>query len=144
MGWFSRSKDSEAAPPPDSAASTSHAGDGLSPRAHTTPVTDSAASAAGSTTSPTTPNAADAAPAQPEAPLLVTVPNAFRTLRPSDFVHFYKAPCVRDSLLVGLVSGFGIGGLRMVLGGMDEPFLQPDRLCTLKSRLYILHREKPG
>lgn len=31
---------------------------------------------------------------------------------------FYKTPCARDSLLLAIGSGFGVGGVRAVLGGM--------------------------
>lgn len=30
---------------------------------------------------------------------------------------FYKTPCARDSLLTGIGAGFGVGGLRTILGG---------------------------
>lgn len=30
---------------------------------------------------------------------------------------FYKTPCARDSLLTGIGTGFGVGGLRTILGG---------------------------
>lgn len=31
-------------------------------------------------------------------------------------------PCVRDSLLMGIGGGFGMGGVRALLGGMGLPF----------------------
>lgn len=43
--------------------------------------------------------------------------DAFKTLSFSDFTRFYKTPCARDSLLVGMGAGFGIGGMRGIIGG---------------------------
>ena len=34
-----------------------------------------------------------------------------------DFKKVHKQPCVRDSLLLGISGGFGLGGVRAVLGG---------------------------
>lgn len=46
----------------------------------------------------------------------VTLANAFTTGRPMTEVH--KAPCVRDSFMVGLGAGFAAGGGRMIFGSM--------------------------
>lgn len=35
----------------------------------------------------------------------------------NEYGKLYQKPCVRDSLLVGLAGGFGVGSLRAVLGG---------------------------
>lgn len=35
----------------------------------------------------------------------------------SEFSKLYQKPCVRDSLLVGLGGGFGVGSIRAVVGG---------------------------
>ena len=35
----------------------------------------------------------------------------------SDLTSFHKKPCARDSLLLGIGAGFGLGGVRGVLGG---------------------------
>ncbi|EER23246.1 hypothetical protein CPC735_046160 [Coccidioides posadasii C735 delta SOWgp] len=51
-------------------------------------------------------------------PKEVTVMDAVKSLSTNDFTSFYKAPCARDSLLVGIGTGFGIGSLRVVLGGL--------------------------
>lgn len=44
--------------------------------------------------------------------------DAVRTMKLEEFGEIHKKPCVRDSLLTGIASGFGIGGLRAILGGM--------------------------
>lgn len=44
--------------------------------------------------------------------------DAFESIKMDDFADFPKKPCVRDSLMTGIGSGFGIGGLRALAGGM--------------------------
>ena len=34
-----------------------------------------------------------------------------------DVKKFYKVPCARDALLVGLAGGAGVGGLTAIIGG---------------------------
>jgi cytochrome c oxidase assembly protein subunit 20 len=46
-----------------------------------------------------------------------TITDAFKSLSAKDITTFYKAPCARDSLMIGMGAGFGIGGVRGVLGG---------------------------
>ncbi|KAI9707556.1 MAG: hypothetical protein M1836_000517 [Candelina mexicana] len=41
---------------------------------------------------------------------------AAKTVQFEDFRNIHKLPCVRDSLLTGILSGFGLGGVRAVLG----------------------------
>ncbi|KAF7593431.1 hypothetical protein BBP40_011533 [Aspergillus hancockii] len=48
----------------------------------------------------------------------VTVTEAMKSLSLQDATTFYKKPCARDSLLLGIGAGFGIGGVRGVLGGL--------------------------
>ncbi|EAU38294.1 conserved hypothetical protein [Aspergillus terreus NIH2624] len=48
----------------------------------------------------------------------VTVTEAMKSMSLKDVTSFYKAPCARDSLLLGIGAGFGIGGVRGVLGGL--------------------------
>lgn len=43
--------------------------------------------------------------------------DALRSIKSSDFQEVHKKPCVRDALLTGIGGGFGIGGVRAVLGG---------------------------
>lgn len=52
-------------------------------------------------------------------PREATLTDAFKTLSLNDFTTFYKTPCARDSLLVGMGAGFGIGGVRGILGGRN-------------------------
>ncbi|KAL4810078.1 hypothetical protein BDV18DRAFT_130253 [Aspergillus unguis] len=48
----------------------------------------------------------------------VSVTEAMKSMSMSNATSFYKAPCARDSLMLGMAAGFGIGGVRGVLGGM--------------------------
>ena len=43
--------------------------------------------------------------------------DALRSIKFSDFQEVHTKPCVRDAFLTGIGSGFGIGGVRAVLGG---------------------------
>ena len=43
--------------------------------------------------------------------------DGLRTIQVNDFKEVHQKPCVRDSLLAGISSGFGIGGVRAILGG---------------------------
>jgi cytochrome c oxidase assembly protein subunit 20 len=45
----------------------------------------------------------------------VTLWNAYHAGKPISQVH--KQPCVRDSFMVGIGSGFATGGLRAIFGG---------------------------
>lgn len=45
--------------------------------------------------------------------------DAFESIKVEDFTEFHKKPCVRDSLMTGIGSGFGIGGVRALLSGMS-------------------------
>ncbi|KAI9829580.1 MAG: hypothetical protein M1819_006085 [Sarea resinae] len=42
--------------------------------------------------------------------------DALKTVKVDDFKNVHKQPCVRDSLLTGITAGFGVGGIRAVLG----------------------------
>ena len=44
--------------------------------------------------------------------------DALRMMKFTDFTEVHKKPCVRESLLTGILSAFGVGGLRAILGGM--------------------------
>ena len=61
--------------------------------------------------------------------------DAFRSVRLSDFKEVHKKPCVRESFLVGIGAGFGVGGFRAILGG------ERDRTTT--SELSDLHSVGP-
>ena len=43
--------------------------------------------------------------------------DALRSVKFADFQEIHTKPCVRDALLTGIGGGFGIGGVRAVLGG---------------------------
>lgn len=58
--------------------------------------------------------AANTAGGRPKDASLV---DALRMMKLSDFTEIHKKPCGRESLMTGIVSAFGVGGLRAVLGG---------------------------
>ncbi|KAI9840117.1 MAG: hypothetical protein M1838_004212 [Thelocarpon superellum] len=39
-----------------------------------------------------------------------------KTIKLEDFKRVHRQPCVRDALLLGISGGFGLGGIRAVLG----------------------------
>lgn len=43
--------------------------------------------------------------------------DALRSIQLSDFQEVHNKPCVRDGLLTGIGGGFGVGGVRAILGG---------------------------
>ena len=43
--------------------------------------------------------------------------DALRSIRPTEFTEVHKKPCARDALLTGIGGGFGVGGIRAILGG---------------------------
>jgi cytochrome c oxidase assembly protein subunit 20 len=45
-----------------------------------------------------------------------------KTVRLEDFKQVYMYPCVRESLLMGIGGGFGIGGVRALWRGMFSHF----------------------
>ncbi|KAL4871008.1 hypothetical protein BDV12DRAFT_194920 [Aspergillus spectabilis] len=47
----------------------------------------------------------------------VSVTEAMKSMSLNKATSFYKTPCARDSLLLGIGAGFGVGGVRGVLGG---------------------------
>ncbi|KKZ59833.1 hypothetical protein EMCG_05362 [[Emmonsia] crescens] len=50
-------------------------------------------------------------------PKEVSFTDAFKSMSLDGVLSFYKVPCARDSLLVGIGAGFGAGSLKAVLGG---------------------------
>ena len=48
----------------------------------------------------------------------VTFIDGLKSIRLSDLKEVHKKPCVRDALMTGIGAGFGIGGLRAIVGGM--------------------------
>lgn len=49
--------------------------------------------------------------------------DALRSIKLEDFKEVHKKPCVRDSLLTGIGGGFGIGGIRAILGGVQSLYI---------------------
>lgn len=56
----------------------------------------------------------------------VTVTNALKSLSSKDLTTFYKLPCARNALMLGIGTAFGVGGIRGVLGGITGR----DVLCS--------------
>ncbi|PYI07504.1 cytochrome oxidase biogenesis protein, Cox20 subunit [Aspergillus sclerotiicarbonarius CBS 121057] len=48
----------------------------------------------------------------------ITVTEAMKSMSLENVTSFHKAPCARDSLLLGIGAGFGVGGVRGVVGGL--------------------------
>ena len=48
--------------------------------------------------------------------------DVIKTVRLEDFKQVHMYPCVRESLLMGIGGGFGIGGVRALWGGMFIQF----------------------
>lgn len=55
----------------------------------------------------------------------VTVTDALKSLSSKDFTTFYRLPCARNALMLGIGAAFGVGGIRGVLGGI----ISRDILC---------------
>ncbi|KAL2835006.1 hypothetical protein BDW59DRAFT_136964 [Aspergillus cavernicola] len=47
-----------------------------------------------------------------------SVTQAMKSMSLNNVTSFHKAPCARDSLLLGIGAGFGVGGVKGVLGGL--------------------------
>lgn len=63
---------------------------------------------------PTPPSPANEYGTRPPA---ATVTDAVKSIALEDFKTVHMQPCVRNSLLYGIGTGFAFGGLRLVLGG---------------------------
>ncbi|GAD96819.1 conserved hypothetical protein [Paecilomyces variotii No. 5] len=50
----------------------------------------------------------------------ISVSDAVKSISLNEMSAFYKTPCSRDSLLIGLGAGFGVGGIRGVVGGLKS------------------------
>lgn len=59
-----------------------------------------------------------------------TLGEAIKTVRLGDFKQVHMYPCVRESLLMGIGTAFGMGGVRALWGGMFIP--RHVLLCILK------------
>ena len=61
------------------------------------------------------------------------ITDAVKTVRMGDFKQVYMYPCVRESFLYGIGGGFGVGGLRLVMGGASFPLLKLQQRMKEKS-----------
>lgn len=50
----------------------------------------------------------------------VTIVDAAKSIKLEEFTSFHKKPCVRDSLLTGIGSGFAIGSVRLIWKSMAQ------------------------
>ena len=46
-----------------------------------------------------------------------TLWDGIKSIKAEDVKHLHKIPCVRDALLMGMGTGFMVGGGRAILGG---------------------------
>ncbi|PGH18661.1 hypothetical protein AJ80_04409 [Polytolypa hystricis UAMH7299] len=51
-------------------------------------------------------------------PKEVTLKDTITSMSIGEIAGFYKVPCARESLLVGIGTGFGVGSIRVILGGL--------------------------
>ncbi|KAI9677773.1 MAG: hypothetical protein M1829_002545 [Trizodia sp. TS-e1964] len=49
-------------------------------------------------------------------PTNLSIIEAAKTIKLEDFKEVHKKPCVRNALLAGILGGFGVGGVRGILG----------------------------
>ncbi|KAH8693015.1 hypothetical protein BGW36DRAFT_302255 [Talaromyces proteolyticus] len=52
-----------------------------------------------------------------EKPKELTMSQSLSSITMKDFSNFHRKPCARDSLMLGMGAGFGIGGIRGIVGG---------------------------
>jgi hypothetical protein len=52
-----------------------------------------------------------------QKPKELTISESLSSISMKDFSTFHKKPCARDSLMIGMGAGFGIGGIRGIVGG---------------------------
>jgi cytochrome c oxidase assembly protein subunit 20 len=71
---------------------------------------------------------------KPENP---TLSEAAKTVRIEDFKQFHKYPCTREALLTGIGGGIGIGGVRVVFGGMILLQIPMGGGLTTMQRLFL-------
>lgn len=51
--------------------------------------------------------------------------DVIKTIKPGDFKEVHKKPCVRDAFLAGIGLGFGMGGIRTIMGGTSTKRSSP-------------------
>ncbi|KAI9847628.1 MAG: hypothetical protein M1837_002202 [Sclerophora amabilis] len=81
----------------------------------------------------------------------VSIGKAVKTIKLEDFTNVHRQPCVRDSLLAGILGGFGMGGVRAVLGASIPKASNwaVGTFCTVSFAAYEVcqyrrHREQEG
>ena len=57
--------------------------------------------------------------------------DAAKSIKVSDLKEIHKKPCVRDSFLVGIGTGFGVGGIRAIMGGTTNALPRHYRMLTI-------------
>lgn len=69
-----------------------------------------------------------------------TIIEAVKTIKLEDFKEVHRKPCARDALLIGIGAGFGVGGMRAIIGGpswflffLYGPICLTDAAPTLKA-----------
>lgn len=62
-----------------------------------------------------------------------TFVDGLRSIRLSDLKDMHTKPCVREALMTGIGAGFGIGGLKAILGCMLRSLLDIGSLLTIAS-----------
>jgi len=75
-----------------------------------------------------------------ERPPAIT--DAVKTIKLEDFKKVHMYPCVRESLLMGIGSGFGIGGIRALWGGMFSS-ARVKELLLINVVLQLQYRKLP-
>lgn len=50
-------------------------------------------------------------------PASAGITDALKSIKIDDFKAVHKKPCTREGFLTGIGAGFGIGGIRAILGG---------------------------
>ena len=75
-----------------------------------------------------------------ERPPAIT--DAVKTIKLEDFKKVHMYPCVRESLLMGIGGGFGIGGIRALWGGMFSSVLI-EELLLINVLLQLQYQKLP-
>lgn len=57
--------------------------------------------------------------ANKQQPTNAGIVEGLKSIRLEDFKEVHKKPCTREGFLTGIGIGFGVGGIRAILGGMS-------------------------
>ncbi|KAL8761003.1 MAG: hypothetical protein Q9184_002836 [Pyrenodesmia sp. 2 TL-2023] len=55
--------------------------------------------------------------------------DAVKSIRLADFTEVHRKPCTREGFLMGIGAGFGVGGVRAILGGKESG--TPAHFCDM-------------